>query len=324
MAKLLSGIIAVALLITACADDQAASSITAPPTTTTTIAASTTTPSTTTPPDDNQGGFGTPAQRTGEFSAAEAPRPVRGELVLAESGCWFVDFEFTRHLVVFPLGHEIAAGDTTVVVGADGTSYTSGSVIDGTANEVQAADLPGGADGYWGNYVAFCTPTEPAIAVFDTMQPAFDPTTLTDGDLAGMIEAAVFTKSWPCGRGWAASTDDERVALYLYQQGDEALAAGAVIELPSDTWSTEVVVGMHLFVNHCDDVFEAFEPTPVMAAPLPLTAGSIEVVDSFPTGFDSATVSARLTGATVSTPGGIEIALDPQELSNRSFNFFAG
>ncbi|MDX1448464.1 MAG: hypothetical protein R3246_05315, partial [Acidimicrobiia bacterium] len=52
----------------------------------------TTTVTTTTEPEGPQGGFGTPASSPGEFDNLDAPRPVRGELQLESTGCWYVEF----------------------------------------------------------------------------------------------------------------------------------------------------------------------------------------------------------------------------------------
>ncbi len=281
--------------------------------------------STTTPPDASLGGFGSPAQNEGEFTIDTPPRPVRGELLLADGGCWYVDFGEVNHLVVFPAGFEIPfSDDPSIVVASDDTAFASGDTIDGEAHEVRTEDVPGGDAGRWGNYVSFCNPSQPTIAVFDVMEPAFDPELLGSAAFESMAAVAQFTKSWPCGRGWAASTADEQVALLIYQQSEETLAAGTEIALPTNEWRADLVVGKHLFVNHCDDVLESWEPTAVVGRQWSLSDGTLELVDGLPTGTDSGLVRAVLTDATVTTETGTTIELGSVELLNTAFNFFAG
>jgi hypothetical protein len=114
------------------------------------------------------------------------------------------------------------------------------------------------------------------------------------------------------------------VGLFLYQRADTELTPGQPISLPDEAWSAELIVGKHLFVNHCDDVFEPWEPSPVVAGQWPLTEGTLEILDEVPNGVDSATVRATLSGARVTTDSGTVLSLAVIELVNRSFNFFAG
>jgi hypothetical protein len=312
MTKQFLGIVVLVMAMSACGDGPVVSRTTLTPA------------STTTPPTESEGGFGSPAQAEGEFAFAGSARPVRGELQLTEDGCWYVDFDGPTHLVVFPVGFEIPASDATLIVAPDETSFNAGSMIDGEAHEVRFEDAPGGDAGRWWNYIAFCEPQEHSLAVFETMDPAFDPVALGDEQVEAMVADAVFTKSWPCGRGWAASTEDELVGIFIYQQSPVDVETGAPIGLPDDAWSAEVVVGKHLFVNHCDDVLEPWEPNPVVGGQWQLTSGTLEVLDDLPAAAETGPVRAVVSDAAVTTERGAAIAIGRIELLNSAFNMFAG
>jgi hypothetical protein len=317
MIRVITALVLATLLLAACGDaipfDTGAPA----------VDSSATTPSTA--PEETLGGFGSPSQAPGEFGLSLAGRPVSGVLRLDDLGCWYVEFESSANLVVFPSGFEIPfAVDPTVITDRPGTTFASGMAIDGTVHEVPAEMLPGGEDGRWGNYLAFCQPAERLVAVFGTMLIALDPTALTDTEIEELVLSAEFTFSWACGRGWAISTPDERVGLFVYQQSTEQLKAQTTVDLPNHDWVAEIIVGKHLFVDHCDDVAEPWEPSPVVGKRWPLTAGSLVILDDFPVDPEPGSVRATLTGGLLETPDGRRIELPPIELSNRSFNFFAG
>ncbi len=117
---------------------------------------------------------------------------------------------------------------------------------------------------------------------------------------------------------------NERVGLFVYQQSTEALSSGAIVSFPDADWLAHVTVGKHLFVNHCDDVMEPWEPLPVIAGEWQISAGALEIIDAFPTGFESGPVGAVLAGARIVTPSGSTLELPTLNLTNRSFNAFAG
>lgn len=316
MIRKIAGIVLVAALATGCAEASPDAPTGTPP-----VSPPTTVP---TPPDEGSlGGFGAPARVEGEFPDGTG-RPVRGTLTLSEDGCWYVLLGGSRFLAVLPVGFVVPASDATAIVDPDGISYRSNVDVDGTAFAVPIVEAPGGDAGRWAEYARFCRPSETSLAVFDTLRPAFDPATLTPSTLEALVADAAFTRSWPCGRGWAMSTDDERVALFIYERAPSDPNRGTIIALPDEAWSAEVVVGEHLFVNHCDDVAEPWEPDPVVAARWPVTAGEIEVLDEVPTGTDSAQVRAVLSGAMVTTDSGASITVGPVDLVNTSFNLFAG
>lgn len=314
----------IALLVSACGPGDAAppTSLTTAPSVT--VTTTTNAPTTTTPPD-NTGGFGTPAQAPGEFDGLGSSAPLRAELRLAGDGCWYADINGDARLAVFPVGFEIPfSSDPTAIDSPDGVRYISGNQVDGAARVLFAGELPGGDAGRWSNHAAFCGTPDTQFVVFDEMRPAFDPNALDEDAIVALVDGAGFTVPWSCGRGWAVSTPDERVAIYIYQRGEDRLAAGATIELPDPDWRARLVVGEFLFSNHCDDVFESWEPSPVVAAEWMLDAGVIEVLDDFPSGMDPGSVRARLDGGVVVTDSGRRIPLPTIELINRGFNFFAG
>lgn len=318
--SLVTATVAIALLTAACTSGDGATPP-APSTTTTSPSPTTSTP--TTIPDDT-GGFGAPAQTPGEFDQLGSPAPLRAELRLAANGCWYGHINDVARLAVVPAGFSIPSNDPTALAAPDGTIFISGQLVDGRARVLFPGELPGGPAGKWTEYAGFCRATDLGTLVFDEMREAFDPHSLDEDQIAALVAGADFTESFACGRGWAASTADQRVALYIYQQSETPLAAGDVVELPSPDWRTRVVVGEFLFANHCDDVFEDWEPSPVIAADWMIDAGVLHVLDDTPLGTDSATVRARLEGAVVATPSGRTVPLSTVDLSNRSFNFFAG
>jgi hypothetical protein len=275
-------------------------------------------------PDDWTGGFGSPARVAGEFDLGPG-RPVSGVLRLADDGCWYAEFEDATALAILPVGFEIPfQTDPTSLLGPNGTTYTSGTAIDGMVHQVWPEELPGGADGRWGHYVTFCEPAEPSVAVFEDLWPAEVPMALSEAELIDLVTDATLSVDRHCGRGWAASSDDERVGLFVYQQSSQRLEAGATVELPHEEWTARLVVGKYLFLNHCDDVFEPWEPNQIIAAEWPVT-GMLEVLDTFPETEEPAPAAVRalLSGAQVTTSRGV-IDLGDIELANDSFNFLPG
>ena len=83
-------------------------------------------------------------------------------------------------------------------------------------------------------------------------------------------------------------------------------------------------MGKHLFVNHCDDVFEQWEPLPVIAGRWQLAGGTLEILDNLPQDSTSAPVRATLVDGSVATDDGTTISLPRVDLENTAFNFFAG
>lgn len=284
---------------------------------------STSIPTEPTTTEDNTGGFGAPSQAPGEFDFGPG-KPVNGELLLAENGCWYADISGQERLVVLPVGFEQnpEAGDE--LLDSSGTVFRGGDRFDAVGSMVPEAVIPGGADGKWGNYMAFCQPDMPELAVFDSFTHEFDPTSLSEAELAEMVKNAEFTEHWGCGRGWATSTSDQRVGLVIYE-GDPWSADGIdEISLLDTGWNGAVIVGKNLFSEHCNDAIEMWIALPTMAQQWPLSGGKVVVTDPMPgPDGDPAHVRAVLEGGRIETESGT-IQLPRIDLDNRSFNFFAG
>lgn len=307
----------IALLVAACGDADTAAPVPSAATTTTTSS----------PPvidEDDLGELPAPIQSEGEFALDRQAPLVTGRLELAADGCWTVVINGTERLVVFPNGFSTRDDDATLIFGSDGTPFTPGMDVDGAAHLLHESMLPGGSDGRWGNYVALCAPSLAELAVFDRVEPAFDPTTLTPSRIEQLARSAVFTEAWPCGRGWATSTADQRVGLMIYQADDRRPEPGQAIELPHAGWTAEIIVGKHQFVQHCDDAIEEWEPQPVTVARWALQGGTIEILDPVPASDEPpAEVHATLTNAWVQLDAG-RLQLPDLDLVNTAFNLFAG
>jgi hypothetical protein len=289
-----------------------------------TSAPTTTSPPGPTPTDGNEGGFGAPSRAPGEFGNLPASSAVTGTLSLSPDGCWYVELNGTARLAVFPVGFSLGTRDASELVDAAGAVYRSGDLIDGIGSLLPAAGVPGGGDGKWGNYLSFCRPETPEIVVFETMAMGWDPSALADADLVRVLEAAEFTEAWPCGRGWAASSADQRVGLLIYATGDGSTGTGPRIDLPDEDWEARVVVGTHLFAEHCNDAIEPWVAVPSIAASWAVVGGRLDIGDPLPGPSDPpAAVRAVLDGGEVDTGSG-RIALPTIELINTAFNAFAG
>ncbi len=172
--------------------------------------------------------------------------------------------------------------------------------------------------------MTFCAPSLAELAVFDRMEPAFDPALLTPSQLAALVTAAEFTESWPCGRGWARSTADQRVGVVIYQNDGRQPGPLDAIELPHAGWTAEVIVGKYQFAQHCDDAVEEWEPQPVTVARWALEGGTIEILDPVPASdAPPAPVRASLTNAWVQRDIG-RFSLPDLDLLNTAYNLFAG
>lgn len=272
---------------------------------------------------DNDGGFGAPSQTAGEFGDDYSPYTVTGTLQLADTGCWYIELNGVERLLVFPEGFSFAESDTTTIVDAESVEFHTGDAIDGVTTFRHESTLPGGTAGKWGNYLTFCDPSIRELAVFDTMTPAYDPTELTEADIASRVAEAEFDQHWPCGRGWAVSTADQRVGILIYQIDDQQPSPGEGLELPNPAWMAEVVVGKHLFISHCNDAIEEWVPEPIQIGSFPIT-GTITVHDDVPNNDDlPASVSATLEASSI-TIGTEEVAFPTIDLLNTGYNAFAG
>ncbi len=317
-------VLPVALFAASCGVDETVTNTQADPIETT--APPQTTPDTT---PDNQGGFGAPSQAAGEFDDAYSPYTLTGSLQLAENGCWYVELNGVERLLAFPEGFSFADSDSTTLIDSDGVEFRTGDVIDGVASfrfagpDNSQSALPGGPSGKWANYLTFCDPMLLELVVFDTMTPSFDPTTLSEADMAELVGSAVFDQQWPCGRGWATSTADQRVGILIYQTDDQQPKSGEGFELPNAGWNAEVVVGKHLFVSHCNDAVEEWVPERIEVGSFPIS-GMVTVHDAVSSGEDPpAVVSATFESGSV-TIGNEDVQLPTIELLNTGYNAFAG
>ena len=204
--RVMGSLVMLTLLLTACGISEGTTSIDP---TATSIPVPTT--------ESNEGGFGAPSQVPGEFAFGPG-RPVVGTLKLADNGCWYADLNGTPRLAVFPAGFGLNPDTGGELVDDAGVIFRHGDRFDATASIARGDEIPGGADGRWGNYMAFCEPALDELVVFDSLVHEFDPTTLSTDDLVEMLQAAVWTEDFACGRGWATSTADQRVGLVIYNR----------------------------------------------------------------------------------------------------------
>lgn len=282
-----------------------------------------TTPTSVSTTAGNLGGFGAPSQTPGEFAFGPG-KPVVGAIQLADNGCWYANLNEIPRLAVFPIGFDLNPDTGSELVDDAGVVFQDGDPFDGLASMIRGDEIPGGEDGKWGNYVAFCQPERDEMVVFDSLVHEFDPTALNANDLAEMLEAAIWTEHFACGRGWATSTADQRVGLVIYEAQPASSVTNNQIVLPDPDWNASILIGKNLFAEHCNDAVEDWVSVPTIAFQWPLSAGVITIVDQVPDPDDGpAQVRASLEGGQVDTGAGT-IALPKIELDNRSYNFFAG
>lgn len=311
------GVALVAVLLAACGSDEEASSTIPPVTGPDTIAVTVPTTSIA----DDLGGFGAQVAEPGEFPSP-MPTPIVARLDRDDRGCWSLRAGGTDVFVILPAGFEADPGGEAMI-GPDGAVIPAGSTVEATGEQFRIDDLPGGADGRWGNFAAFCRPSaDLAVALETVVADDFDPAALDDEAVAALIAGAEFELDWPCGYGFATSTEDQAVGLYVDPADFEAPAPGA-ISLPDDGWRATVVVGRHLFVNHCDDVVEWFEPDPERVVSYELSAGSFDFAPPPPGSSGDEPVAIVIEGAVVDGPTG-PIPLGALTIENAAYGFFAG
>jgi len=239
-------------------------------------------------------------------------------------GCWRFDAGGDTALIVLPEGFEVGRSGTTVVA-ANGDLIDPTTPVSGSGALLGVDDLPGGTDGRWGNYLAYCDPDATAVLVSGALTSAtFDPHALDDAELATLVQAAEFDTDWGCGYGFATSTADQRVGLYLTPTTPEPPAAG-LVTLPDDRFEANVVVGKNLFVNHCDDVVEWSEPERQVGVSWPVTSGHFDYPLADPDRRCGLAGSVRviLQGAVVTTASG-DVPLASLTIENDAFGCFAG
>lgn len=269
----------------------------------------------------NEGGFGPPAVAAGEFGTLPGT-VMAGTAELAPNGCWYLMANGQSALLIFPEG-TLLGDDGASLVLPDETMITGGSAIDITGGLVSLADLPGGSDGRWGTYVDFCDPPERWAAVATTVATGLDPESVDQAALAAELDASLFDTDYGCGFGFTTGDAGGRWALRVEVMTDPPPGPGPVT-LPDDRFALSVTAGRHLFSNHCDDVMEWFEPSPVIATRWEVVAGDFTypmTSGEICAGEPPATIV--LTGAIVDTPAG-PVPLDPIEVTNTGFGCFAG
>lgn len=272
-------------------------------------------------PSPDVGGFGVPAAAAGEFD----PLPgieMTGTAKRSANGCWYLSGNGESGLLIAPTGTRFADDGATLVL-ADGTQIADRTSIDTAGGLVALGDLPGGADGRWGNYAAFCDPTYDFVVVAESLAVAFDPAVAELDGAAAELDATVFDTDYGCGYGFTTGDALGRWALRIDVTTGTPPAPGPV-NLPDDRFDVKVTFGAHLFANHCDDVMEWFEPLPSRAAEWKVTAGSFtypETPDTMCSGSPPATIT--LVDASVQTPSG-PVELDPIEITNTAPGCFAG
>lgn len=273
--------------------------------------------------ESNEGGFGAPSQVSGEFDLGLV-KPVVGTLLLAEHGCWYAKVNGFERLVVLPEGFELNPEAGGELIDQTGTVYRDGDRFDAVGSTLPRGLIPGGEDGKWGNYIAFCQPRLNELIVFDSLVDEFDPTSLTGEEVTDLVRQARFTEHWDCGRGWATSTSDQTVGLVIYESSTERTDTSDQIVFPDPDWQTSVRFGKNLFAEHCNDAIEDWVVLPDITIQWPLIEGIVTVTDPIPGLEDApALVRAVFDGGQIETESGL-VSLPRIELNNRSFNFFAG
>ncbi len=114
----------------------------------------------------NLGGDRLPVQVDGE-SYPHVEGLIEGTVTLAANGCWLIDIPPDQSVIVFPEGYTKPTTDGSVMIGPDGTAVRSGSQIEARGGPMNVESLPGGVDGFWGGYLAFCSPNADEVMVLD-------------------------------------------------------------------------------------------------------------------------------------------------------------
>lgn len=322
-----------AAALTACGTADADVTGTAPPTGGSATNGSAMSPSSSTEPPDAtsnegtnagsaEGGFGDPVWTEAELVGV-GDRRFTGTVRLGSDGCWLVELGSERPLLLaVPEGFVSDPADPARLVGPGDVVLTHGTAVDGRGDLVWPNGIAGGDDSRWGDLLSFCDPAAGGIAAFTEIGPSYDPTSVPTDGLVDALRAVTFDTAWPCGYGFAASSPDQRIGLLLYAR--EQPTAAVTISLPDDRWTATISVGKDLFVQHCDDVIEGFEPIAIVVGEWPIVAGTFELAPADdPGGCGSAEVRTQLTGAIVDTPAG-PVELPPIALVNTAWGCFAG
>ncbi len=273
--------------------------------------------------EENEGGFGAPAAAPGEFEAASEVA-ITAIATLDNSGCWYLTGDVIQSLLVAPEGTVVDASGSALVT-PTGEVVGDGDRVDARGWLLTVSDLPGGPDGKWANYVAFCDPSDDAV-VTTSLGAAFDPVTEDPAAYAAVLSAkgaALFDTDYGCGYGFTAG---DRVGTWALRIDTEQFfdpPAPRPVTLPDDRFEPTVTAGGHLFSNHCDDVEDWFEPDPAPVAEWPIVAGSFTYPDFDPSENCASPATIVLAGGVVDVDG-TNVALDDITITNDAFGCFAG
>ena len=273
-------------------------------------------------PASNVAGDRLPVQLPGEIVDGAAVA-VTATVHLDERGCWFIDLDDSRRILVFPEGFTPASDDATLMVGSDGTVVTNGMLVDGLGVASPVSVLPGVPDGYWGSYLKFCEPGAVEVAVLDRLVPAFESDSLSTTEWVERLAEAEFSESWECGYQFAVSTPDQTITLIFGSAGaDGAMQSPVHVGDPSiEAW---VAVGKYLMASNCDDAVESWVANRTEVGRWALSSGSaVFEVPADEGCFGGEIVTAHLTGLIVDTPDGPR-AIDDIEAVNTAWGCFAG
>lgn len=110
--------------------------------------------------------------KTGSETYPETDTELTGVVSLDDRGCWMVDIGDGQRLLVFP--EDFVNDDpAAAMVSPDGLQrVTNGSRISFIGGPIVAEAMPGGRDGFWGNYLAFCAPEIREFTLVDLLLSA--------------------------------------------------------------------------------------------------------------------------------------------------------
>ena len=141
----------------------------------------------------------------------------------------------------------------------------------------------------------------------------------TVGDIAPLD---TLTETYGCGHGFWVGNPAQTTALRFQYMGEDGRASDA--DLPSPTWTVEMIDGQNLYANWCDDVIEPGEPEPLVVRRLTVVAGSLTVIGDPPALFDGGELTLRAEGLTVEIPDGEAVELGDITIDNPTYGLFAG
>lgn len=118
--------------------------------------------------DEALGGFGAPAAAPHEFQVPDTTA-MAGTVEVDSRGCWRLEGDGDGALVILPTGFQLGASGDELRT-ATGQALPSGTPVTVAGARVAVAALPGGPDGKWGNYTAFCDPEAAVVVVAERLE----------------------------------------------------------------------------------------------------------------------------------------------------------